>query len=90
MNTKLNKHKTGLILGSLAGLWHAGWSLLVSMGLAQRVLDMVYRIHFLNNPHIVSPFMATRAVKLIVFTAVAGYVIGFIFAALWNMGHRRD
>lgn len=90
MAVKLNSNKTGLTLGLFAGLVHAGWALLVSSGVGQKMLDMVYRVHFLNNPFVVSPFIATRAVKLIVFTAVMGYVIGFVFAIIWNKGHGRD
>ena len=90
MAIKLNKNKTGLTLGLFSGLWHVGWSLLVSMGLAQNFLDMVFRVHFLNNPYTVSPFTAARAVKLIVLAAVMGYAAGFVFAFIWNKGHGRD
>ncbi|MDP3764440.1 MAG: hypothetical protein Q8Q95_02355 [bacterium] len=90
MAIKLNKNKTGLAVGLFMGLWHAVWSLLVSADFAQRFLDMVYGLHFLNNPHTVSAFMMVNAVKLIVFTAVMGYVIGFVFAFIWNKGHGRD
>ncbi len=87
---KLNKNKTALTLGLFVGLMHAAWALMVSMGLGQKMLDMIYRIHFLNNPFVVSPFMMARALKLVVFTAVVGYVMGFVFAFIWNKGHGKD
>mgnify|MGYP001592060498 CR=1 FL=1 len=90
MAAKLNKNKIGLTLGLFMGLMHAVWAVMVSMGLGQKMLDMVYRVHFLNNPFVVSPFIATRAVKLIVFTALMGYVVGFVFAFVWNRGRGRD
>lgn len=85
---KLNKNKTGIVVGLFAGLMHAGWALMVSMGMAQKVLDTVFRVHFLNNPYMVSPFMVTRAVKLVAFTAIMGYVVGFVFAYIWDKGHK--
>lgn len=87
---KLNKNKTGLTLGLFMGLMHASWALLVSAGMAQKVLDMVYRVHFLNNPFVVSPFLMTRAIKLVVFTSIVGYAMGFVFAFVWNRGHGKD
>ncbi len=72
------------------GLMHVVWAFLVSVGYAQSYLDMVYRFHFLNNPFVVSPFMMANAVKLIVFTSVVGYIMGFVFAFVWNKGHGRD
>ncbi len=90
MAVKLNKNRTALTVSLFVGLMHAMWSLMVFMGLGQKMLDMIYRIHFLNNPFVVSPFIATRAVKLIVFTALMGYVVGFVFAFVWNRGHGRD
>lgn len=90
MAAKLNKNKIGLTLGLFMGLMHAGWALMVSMGLAQKTLDAIYRVHFLNNPFVVSSFSPVRAVKLIVFTALMGYAMGFVFAFVWNRGHGRD
>lgn len=81
---KLNPHKTALVVGAFAGLWHFVWGLLVAGGLTSQILDFVYGIHFLNNPFTVSAFDATKWVTLIVVTAVLGYVFGYVFALLWN------
>ncbi|MDP3800251.1 MAG: hypothetical protein Q8Q90_02395 [bacterium] len=90
MAVKLNKNNTGLTVGLFIGLMHVVWSFLVSVGYAQSYLDMVYRFHFLNNPPVVLPFMLNDAVKLVVFAAVMGYAMGFVFAFIWNKGYGRD
>ncbi len=82
---KLNGHTIGLIVGILLGLWHAIWALLVMVGMAKPILDFIYGIHFLSNPFIIRSFDMTTAVTLVVVTAGIGYVIGWAFAAIWNM-----
>lgn len=82
---KLNGHTIGLIVGILLGVWHAIWALLVMVGMAKPLLDFIYGIHFLSNPFIIRPFVMTTAVTLVVVTAGIGYVIGWAFAAIWNM-----
>ncbi len=84
---KLNITKTALAFGLLSGLWHAGWSFLVFMGLAQKLLDAVYRVHFMNNPITVSGFSMIRAGKLVVLAFMMAYVVGWVFALLWNTAH---
>jgi hypothetical protein len=84
---KLSASKTALTLGLLSGLWHVSWALLVSMGLAQKLLDAVYRVHFMNNPITVAGFSIVRAGKLVVLAFAMAYAMGWIFALLWNMAH---
>ncbi len=83
----LNNNKVGLAVGSLLGLWHLVWNVLIAAGLAQPFLNFVLMIHSLNNPFVVAPFGYKRAVALIVVTTVFGYVIGWVFAWLWNWLH---
>lgn len=85
---KLKENSIALIFGVFLGLWHAFWSLLVLLGLAQGILDFVYGIHFLNNPFTVSSFNLGTALTLIVFTSVIGYVAGWVFAIIWNRAHK--
>ncbi len=84
---KLSTSKTALTLGLLSALWHVGWSLLVSMGFAQKLLDAIYRVHFMNNPITVSGFSIIRAGKLVALAFVMAYAMGWIFAILWNIAH---
>ncbi len=80
----INKNKTGIMLGTFLGFWHVLWSALVGIGAAQGILDFIYRIHFLNNPFQVQAFNINSAMTLVIITAMTGYLIGWICAAIWN------
>lgn len=85
----MDKNKVGLIVGAFLGLWHLTWSILVAVGLAQVLLDFIYSIHFLNNPFTVAQFSITKAAILVVVTAIIGYVVGYVFAAIWGLVQKR-
>ncbi|MFH0936882.1 MAG: hypothetical protein V1808_01155 [Candidatus Daviesbacteria bacterium] len=80
----LDKQKTGLILGAFFALLHAGWAILVALGIAQALMDFIYGLHFMNNPFVISGFSVTTAVMLVIVTGVVGYIFGWLFAYLWN------
>jgi len=85
---KLNAHRTGMVLGSLFAIMHAGWAILVAVGLAQRLVDFVFRLHLIAPSYTILPFNWGKAVLLVIVTGVIGYVLGHIFAWLWNKIHR--
>ncbi len=82
--TQLDPLRSGLVFGSLFGLWHLCWSLLVAMGWAQPVIDFVFWMHFIKSVYVVQPFNPLTAIVLIVVTAFLGSIIGFIFGVFWN------
>jgi hypothetical protein len=84
----INPNKAGLAFGALLGLYHLCWSFLVAIGWAQALMDFVFRIHFLKPVFVVEGFSFLFALILIVVTSVLGYVLGYVFAALWNWLHR--
>lgn len=86
---KLNKGVVGLVLGAVFASWHIVWSLMVASDLAQKFLNWIYSIHFLNNPFKVNPFDLNKAVVLVIATAVIGYIFGYFFAMIWNCLHKR-
>ena len=61
-----------------------GWSLLVAVGVAQALINFVFRLHFIQPPYVITPFRTDLAVALIVITAIVGYVMGWVLAAIWN------
>ncbi|MDO8499828.1 MAG: hypothetical protein Q7S66_04165 [bacterium] len=83
MNT-INTHKTGLALGAFVGLVHLIWSLLVAVGLAQPLVDFIFRLHFIQPLYTIQPFQFWMALGLVVLTSIIGYVIGFVLGKIWN------
>jgi hypothetical protein len=84
MNAMVSKHKAGLAVGLILGLWHLTWSLLVAIGLAQVFIDWIFRLHFIQPPYTIAPFRFGLAVALIAVTTVTGYISGWLLAAIWN------
>jgi len=84
MGARISVTKAGLVLGTLVGGWHLCWSLLVAWHLAQPVIDFVFWMHFIKPVYVIEPFELVRAEILLVVTAGAGFLIGSIFALIWN------
>lgn len=80
-----SKHKVGLALGLILGLWHLTWSLLVGVGLAQIIIDWIFRLHFIQPPYTIAPFRLGVAAALIAVTSAIGYISGWLLAAIWNL-----
>lgn len=88
MVTRISIGRSGLALGVLLGGFHLCWSILVAIGLAQPVLDFVFWMHFIKPIYIIEPFQLARAVVLLVTTSAIGFVLGAVFAWVWNAMHR--
>lgn len=80
----LNTSKVALTLSLFAGGVHIVWSVLVALGLAQPLMDFIFWAHMVANPLQVTGFNITQAGILIVVTAAIGYMVGWIFATVWN------
>ena len=80
----------GLVLGTLFAIVHVVWSVLVWVGWAQMILDFVFLMHMVTPILTVEDFSLSRALMLVVIAACIGYVIGGIFAVLWNKMHRAE
>lgn len=92
MVDKINANKLGLTFGLFVAIWHALWALLVGIGVAQNALDWVLPLHFFSFTFSILAFSWTNAIILIIAAFVGGYVMGWLFAELWNckcMKHRR-
>jgi len=80
----VDPNRLGIVLAVVLSGWHAVWEGLVAAGVAQRVVDFVYRLHSVKSEMVVEPFDAGRAASLLLLTAVLGYVAGAVAAMLWN------
>jgi hypothetical protein len=85
----INPVKAGLTLGALMGAWHLCWSILVALRWAQPVIDFVFWMHFIKPVYVVGAFDPAIAAVLVVITSMTGFVIGWLFALLWNGVHAR-
>jgi hypothetical protein len=83
---KLNKNKTGLVLGIFVALIHAIWAVLVAVIPAslQKLIDWAFLLHSLKPIYVITSFILLNAVFLVVMTFIVGYVLGWVFAAVWN------
>ena len=80
----MNKHKVGLTLGSFFAVIHLGWSILVMLGVAQPFYNWILALHAIEAPMTISAMGIGGLVSLVAFTAVVGYVFGWVFALVWN------
>ena len=90
MTRRINKNKAGIVVGLVTGLWHLMWSLLVAFGAAQAVTNWIFRLHFIQPPYTITAFNVVTAVTLIVVTSMIGFVIGWVFGAIWNWLHSSE
>ena len=84
----VNKHKVGMAVGAFVGFLHLAWSVLVALNLAQPLMDLVLRLHFVEMAHTVAQFQLGTAVVLIIVATIIGYIVGFVFSAFLNWAHK--
>ena len=80
--------KAGLVLGALMAGWQLCWSALVALKLAQPVIDFVFWMHFIKPIYVIEPFEILRAAILFIVTAGVGFLVGSVFALIWNAVHK--
>ena len=88
MAMNISTIKAGLVLGALLGAWHLCWAILVAVGAAQSIIDFVFWMHFIRPVLTIEPFDSMRAAVLVVVTGAVGFVIGAMFAVIWNALHK--
>lgn len=77
-----------MVVGVFAALMHAVWMVLIYIGVAQTYMNWIFGLHLLTNPYKVLPFNWGSAATLIIVTFVVGYVMGWVFAFIWNRLHK--
>ena len=72
-----------MVLGAaLLSSLHLAWLVLVYIGMAQVVMDFIFKIHMLNSPLQVQPFEWPYAFLLIAITFSVGAVYGWLYGAI--------
>ncbi len=82
----VSRHKVGLVFGGVAAIGHIVWSALVALGWAEAVRDFAINLHFMDATYYgpIMPFSFWGALELVVIASLFAYVLGFVFAAVWN------
>ena len=62
--------------------------MLVALKWAQPVIDFVFWMHFIKPIYVIEPFEILRAAILFIVTAGVGFLVGSVFALIWNAVHK--
>lgn len=88
MDHHIHTRKTALTVGAFVGFIHIIWSLFVALGWAQPIVNFALWAHMVSVPLVIGPFDLATSVTLIVVVSIIGYLVGYIFARIWNRVHR--
>lgn len=80
----IRKNHLGITLGVFFALLHAIWAFLVATGIGQRIFDWIFPLHFIDNMYYILDFNLATAVFLVIAAFIGGYVMGWLFAAMYN------
>ena len=85
-NQKLNPCKAGLALAAFGVLIHLVWSVAIALApnATQRFINWIFTLHHVQPVHVLLPFSLANAALLLVVVFAIWYVLGFVFATLWN------
>jgi hypothetical protein len=81
---RLGPKHTALTVGLFAAIMHILWSLAVAIGFGQGWTGWVLSLHFLSMSVTITAFNFVTAITLAIFAFVAGAVVGWIFATVFN------
>jgi hypothetical protein len=81
---RINPARAALSVGGVIGLYHAAWCVLVGLGWAKNLLDIVLQLHFLRFEYQLLPFHIGTAAGLVGLTFTVGAIVGLSFALIWN------
>jgi hypothetical protein len=81
---RIHPHSVGIAFGAFLGLWHTFWAFLVFAGVAQWLIDFIFRLHMIAPPYKITGFNLPTAIGLILVTTFIGYVSGLFIGIIWN------
>jgi hypothetical protein len=80
----MNFFQTTLLGGLCLSSLHVCWVILVALGLAQPLLNLIFKLHMLNSPFEVQPFNPSLAIGLVAITFLIGCFYGALFSLIKN------
>ncbi|MCK9186269.1 hypothetical protein M0P48_02410 [Candidatus Gracilibacteria bacterium] len=83
----MNKIRTGCAVGGFLALLHAIWAIMVVANWAKPSMDFIFKLHMMQNPLVMNQFDLLLSVYLVLFTAVFGFLVGWVFAFFHNWTH---
>lgn len=83
MAEKLSKNRVGVALGLFAALVHLVWLVAVAVG-AQKFVDWILLMHSIRLDLVLTSVVLLNAVILIVVAFIGGFIVGWVFALIWN------
>ena len=81
---RINPHSLGCVFGIVLAACHALWSFFIWIGVAQTLMDLIFRLHMITPPYRIAAFNLTTAATLVLLTGSIGYVMGFFVGVTWN------
>ncbi len=81
---RIHAHSFGLAFAIFLAVWHSIWSFLVWAGVAQWLIDFVFRLHMITPPYKIAAFSLGTALSLVAVTTCFGYMVGFLIGIIWN------
>lgn len=88
MANKLNKNQVGVTLGIFAAVCHLVWLVAVALGI-QKFVDWILLLHSIQLDVILTQVVILNAVLLVVLAFIGGYIVGWVFAALYNWAGKK-
>jgi len=88
MDHHINPKKSALTFALLLGGLHVVWSVFVGFGWAQAMVNFSLWAHMISLPIVIKAFDFTASITVVIVASMVGYLIGHIFAKIWNRLHR--
>jgi hypothetical protein len=83
MAEKMKPKRVALALACLVVVCQLIWILAVAIG-KQPMLDWILGMHFLAGSLTVAAVTVGKAITSLLIHFVAGYILGWLFATIWN------
>ena len=80
----INPFKAGLAMGGFFAATHIVWSIVLALHWGQAWFDFWVNLHSVNSFATIDAFDLTRSVELVIVAAFVGFVLGNVFAHIWN------